>query len=293
MTKKNEAIYPFLSFWSRNKTIINSFLSWFFSSMGLFMMFGRKIDAQVVPIIDEKILFSIGIAIGVLFCLRNRILIWLSKRAELFKLYQIEEISERFLAFSFSLWIAMILVSPFISQDQKLRFLFFEFWTRFFGLVILLALASQFLSFLTEEGEIKVLYEQISLYLNDLSKCRPWLDKFFKKVENFLSFGDISVSHGDLIYGLSVKMIKNENVEPILRNLKNSLLSEASDEFRESLYDCLVKILGDKNKISQRKRISIGSIISWFGKIQPGQLIQVIILLLGIILSLLTKTTPL
>ncbi len=154
-----------------------------------------------------------------------------------------------------------------------------EWLARLLGVVMLLAITAASFETLSRVGLTKILFEQT--YLNiDNEEFLPWLKKSLKIVEKALIKHGIGVSREDLFYELNMRVIKNENVETLLRNLENSLLQTKPTP---SLHDSLKDILGNETKISQLKKFSIKG---WLSK-APEKIIEIFVSVIGVIIFIL------
>lgn len=267
--------------WGRKSVFYTPF-AFFISFIG----FG-SIFLFPVEFLHNLIIFFFSIIFGILARIRNRIILELSKKLTLFRFYQLQKFLKNVTIFGFLIWVGWGFIGSYIGSYvyQNYNTILFNFWTQLLGIIFLLSLLMLYFESLSNEGIIKVFFDQSIINLNNFRKCKPWLEKSLKKVEEYSRIMGISISYRDLYYKLNIKMIKNEDISEYLRNLENALIRNDP-----SLYDSLLLILNNETKISQIKKFSLKN---WFSQIPPDRLLTIFMtFLLGVIALIYFKKIP-
>jgi hypothetical protein len=104
---------------------------------------------------------------------------------------------------------------------------------------------------LTYAGEIRLLFELLTVNLSNYENRQPYLRTISKKVENQLKVGNIKVPQYEFVYYFNMELLNGINVQNDLRNIESWLVDKENPCF-ESL-----KRIYPENKFEPWRRTSL------------------------------------
>ncbi|MCJ7505550.1 hypothetical protein MUP05_03640 [Candidatus Bathyarchaeota archaeon] len=199
------------------------------------------------------------------------------KKQRLFWVYQMTSVTRLVFLVVGVIFLLLLLNSIRTENNQDILRAFL-----FLGPVALAGFTYTWSEGLNKKGEIFVIFEQVQSNLRDFEEVRPWLERGLKAVEKYLRKRLVKVSHKDLLYSLGLSSVKNEDISGKIENLKISIVNTRA---RPNLYNSLMNILGDPNKIRQFERFPIGH---WIEQVDPNRILSFTILMLWLALYLIS-----
>jgi len=143
--------------------------------------------------------------------------------------YALERIS-KILLISFGLSFFLLIAVPIeIFDSQRIFFTIFSFCLLYIP----------FFSFsyaISVSGEIRIIFNELVLNLNNFDKRQKWLKRFFEKLKGKMKKGNMKVTTDKLIYYSNMKLLNSEEIQKNLRELGRWMLGEKIENVMNSIH---------------------------------------------------------